>query len=167
MAIAPLESGSYLRSAAQIVQLNVSEGGVPKLPIGRVIVDELGIVGDKHRDREHHGGPERALCLYACELIEALRQEGHPIVAGGAGENVTTRGLDWSRLVRGRKLLLGAVLAEVTDWAVPCRTIAGCFDGGAFTRASQKVHPGWSRAYARVLQGGVLAVGDPITFAGE
>jgi MOSC domain-containing protein YiiM len=166
MAIAPLESATYLRSPAQILQLNVSEGGVPKLAIGRVLVDELGLVGDKHRDLEHHGGPERALCLYAVEIIEALRQEGHSIVPGGAGENITTRGLDWSRLARGRQLRLGQVLAEITDWAVPCRTIAGCFDGGVFTRSSQKVHPGWSRAYARVLRGGVLAVGDPIAFAG-
>lgn len=165
MSIAPLDSALYLRSPAEIVQLNVSAGGVPKLPIGRVMVDELGIVGDKHRDLKHHGGPERALCLYASEILEALRAEGHPIVAGGAGENITTRGLDWSRLARGRQLLLGEVIAEFTDWATPCANIAGCFEGGLFKRTSHKLQPGWSRAYARVLRGGVIAVGDRISFA--
>jgi MOSC domain-containing protein YiiM len=162
---AALAPETYLRARAEIVQLNVSEGGVPKLPIGRAIVDALGIVGDKHRDGKHHGGPDRALCLYALELIEALRSEGHPILAGSAGENITTRGLDWSRLARGRKLLLGEVIAEFTDWATPCRTIAGCFASGAFQRTSHKLHPGWSRAYARVLRGGVIAPGDRIAFA--
>jgi hypothetical protein len=47
---------TYLRAPAAIVQINVSDGGVPKLPIGRAIVDELGIVGDRHRDVKHHGG---------------------------------------------------------------------------------------------------------------
>lgn len=156
---------TYLRSPGEIAQINLSAGGVPKLPIGRAMVDELGIVGDQHRDSRHHGGPERALCLYALELIDALRSEGHSIVPGGAGENITTRGLDWSRLARGRKLLLGEVIAEFTDWATPCRTIAGCFAGEAFQRTSHQRHPGWSRAYARVLRGGVIAPGDRIAFA--
>jgi len=165
MPIAALASEVYRRSRAEIVQLNVSDGGVPKLPIGRAIVDELGIVGDKHRDRKHHGGPERALCLYALEIIDALRAEGHPIVAGGAGENISARGLDWTRLARGCQLLLGEVIAEFTDWATPCTNIAGCFQGGAFQRTSHKLHPGWSRAYARVLRGGVIRVGDRVAFA--
>jgi MOSC domain-containing protein YiiM len=164
--IAALAPQTYLGCPAEIVQINLSGGGVPKLPIGRAIVDELGIVGDRHRDLKHHGGPERALCLYALELIEALRSEGHPILPGGAGENITTRGLDWSRLARGRKLLLGEVIAEFTDWATPCRNIAGCFEGGEFKRTSHKLHPGWSRAYARVLRGGVIALGDRIALAG-
>ncbi len=162
MAIAPLQPAAYACASPEVLQINVSNGGVPKLPIGRVMVDELGIVGDKHRDLKHHGGPERALCLYAVEIIEALRAEGHPIVAGGSGENLTTRGLDWSRLARGRKLAIGEVLAEFTDWATPCANIAGCFQGGVFNRTSHKLHPGWSRAYAKVLRGGVIVVGDRV-----
>lgn len=164
MVIPPLPAAAYTCVSPEVVQINVSDGGVPKLPIGRVMVDELGIVGDKHRDLEHHGGPERALSLFPIELLEALRAEGHPIVPGGAGENLTTRGLDWSRLTRGRQIAIGEVLAEFTDWATPCRNIAGCFAGGAFKRMSQKVYPGWSRAYARVLRGGMIAAGDQIRF---
>lgn len=166
MAIPPLASAAYASASPAIVQINVSAGGVPKLPIGRVLVDELGIVGDNHRDLKHHGGPQRALCLYASEILDALRAEGHPIVPGGAGENLTTRGLDWSLLARGRQLALGEVLAEFTDWATPCQNIAGCFAGGAFKRTSQKLHPGWSRAYAKVLRGGVIAVGDRVQLVG-
>src|SRR2546422_5744398 len=33
--------------------------------------------------------------MYAMEAIEALRAEGHPIVPGAIGENLTVHGLDW------------------------------------------------------------------------
>lgn len=160
--IPPFPADVFTRSAPEVVQINVSAGGVPKLPIGRVLVDERGIVGDKHADRRHHGAPHQALSLYALELILALQAEGHPIEAGAAGENITTRGLDWAQLVPGRRLRLGGVLAELTEWATPCGTIAHCFSGGQFKRMSDKLHPGWSRAYAAVVAGGVIALGDEI-----
>ncbi len=162
-AIPPLAPDIFTRSNPQVVQINVSAGGVPKLPIGRVMVDERGIVGDKHADRRYHGAPHQALSLYALELILALQAEGHPIEAGAAGENITTRGLDWAKLVPGRRLRLGSVLAELSEWATPCGTIAHCFSDGQSKRISDKLHPGWSRAYAAVVEGGVIAPGDGIT----
>ncbi|PYM54959.1 MAG: MOSC domain-containing protein, partial [Candidatus Rokuibacteriota bacterium] len=53
--------------AGRIAQVNVSPGGVPKRPVPEARVTPLGIEGDGHRDRERHGGPERALCLFALE----------------------------------------------------------------------------------------------------
>src|SRR5206468_11979480 len=79
----------------RIVQISVSRGGVPKTTIEQAHVTALGLEGDAHRDREHHGGPERAVCLYALEAIASLRAEGHDIVPGAIGENVTVEGLDW------------------------------------------------------------------------
>ena len=52
---------------------------------------------------------------------------------------------------------------EVTSYTAPCKNIAGSFAGGGFKRISQKVHPGDSRLYARVLRPGHLAVGQPVT----
>jgi MOSC domain-containing protein YiiM len=161
--IPPLLPEAFLEGSPHVAQVNVSLGGVPKWAIAHALADEHGLVGDRHADREHHGGPRRALCLYALELILALRDEGHGIDPGSTGENITTRGLDWSRVVPGARLRIGEVMAEITDYATPCTTIARSFAGGAFKRISQKVHPGWSRAYARVLQGGRIATGDPIS----
>src|SRR5262245_50390907 len=99
--------------SGRVVQVSISAGGVPKraVPSGRVTVE--GLEGDGHRDREHHGGPERAVCLYAQELIEALQQEGHPVTPGALGENVTLAGLDWSALVPDACLLVGDVLLQI------------------------------------------------------
>ena len=75
-----------------VAQLNVSDGGVPKKPVEVAEVGDRGLVGDRQADRQHHGRPLQALCLWSVEVIDALRAEGHPIEPGLAGENVTIAG---------------------------------------------------------------------------
>lgn len=148
---------------ARILQINISPGGVPKLPVPAARVTELGLEGDQHRDMEHHGGPERALCLFALEQIRALQAEGHNVSPGAIGENLTVEGLDWERVTPGTRLELGAgVLIEVTRYTSPCFNIKKNFADGDFSRVSQKRHPGSSRVYARVLRTGSISQGDTV-----
>ena len=138
----------------KVVSINSSGGGVPKRPVLFANVNALGLEDDRHIDR-NHGGPDRAICLYSLDLIKKLRAEGHPIDIGTAGENLTVEDLDWSLMQPGVKLTVGGeVRLEVTSFTVPCKTIAASFTDGKFARISEKVHPGWSRVYARVLQPG-------------
>ena len=146
--------------SGRVVGLQRSGGGVPKLPVTEAIVGEGGMEGDWQRNRKYHGGPDRALCLYSMELIEALQGEGHPIFPGSAGENVTLAGIDWREMQPGVRLAIGGAEVELTGFAVPCRTIAGSFVDGRSVRIGEKLYPGWSRVYARVLRGGRVAVGD-------
>jgi MOSC domain-containing protein YiiM len=147
----------------RIFQLNRSGGGVPKLGVREAFVDANGLEGDRQRNLRFHGGPERALCLFPLELILELQAEGHPIFPGSAGENVTVAGLEWSRVEPGARLSLGGeALVEITSYTSPCKTIAASFAGGDFKRISQKVRPGHSRLYARVLRPGRVAVGDAV-----
>lgn len=149
--------------AGRIVQINVSPGGVPKRPVPCARVTRLGVEGDAQRDAEHHGGPERALCLFALERIEALRAEGHPIEPGTLGENVTVAGLDWATVRPGDLLRLGAdVLIQVTRFTSPCMNVQAAFLDGDYARVSEKRHPGWSRVYARVLAPGEIRPGDAV-----
>jgi MOSC domain-containing protein YiiM len=151
----------------RIVQINVSAGGVPKRPIGEARVTWLGVEGDAHRETEHHGGPDRALCIFALERIRTLQSDGHPIAPGSIGENLTVEGLDWSAVTPGSRLLLGAdVLVEVTRYTSPCGNISPFFEGGDYSRVSQKRHPGDSRVYARVLREGAIRAGDPVRLLG-
>jgi MOSC domain-containing protein YiiM len=147
----------------RIFQLNISAGGVPKLATREALVTELGLVGDEHRFPNIHGGPERALCLFSLERILALQAEGHPIFPGSVGENITVSGLDWEKILPSVRLALGdEVRVEITSYTSPCNTIPASFSDGWYQRISQKVHPGWSRVYARVLQGGRLRVGQTV-----
>ncbi|HLL71980.1 MAG TPA: MOSC domain-containing protein [Pyrinomonadaceae bacterium] len=148
---------------AYIYQLNCSNGGVPKLPVAEAELTPTGLVGDRQRYPIIHGGPQRALCLYSLEVIQALQAEGHPIYPGSIGENVTIAGLDWSRLAPGQRLALGdEVVIELTSYANPCRNIRGSFGDGKYKRVAQKHHAGESRLYARVLQTGKLAAGQRV-----
>lgn len=147
--------------------LNVSAGGVPKRPVPAAAVTESGLAGDAHSDGLHHGGPDRALSLYSLELLDALRAEGHPIAPGATGENVTVAGVDWPTMIPGVRISLGeAVVAEITSFAAPCKTIRKSFVDEHFARISARVHPGWSRVYARVLREGTLRVGDVVRVLG-
>jgi MOSC domain-containing protein YiiM len=148
--------------AGRIVQLSVSNGGVPKHAVETARVTPLGLEGDAHRNHEHHGGPARAVCLFAMEAILDLQAEGHPLVPGALGENVTIEGLDWSAVQPGTRLRLGdEVLLEITRYTTPCLNIRPAFRDGDYSRVSQKRHPGRSRVYARVVATGTVRRGDP------
>jgi MOSC domain-containing protein YiiM len=149
----------------RITGLQRSNGGVPKLPVESAAVSQSGMEGDRQRNRRFHGGPDRALCLYSQELIDALEAEGHPIVRGAVGENVTIAGLPWGRVRPGATLTIGEVEVEVTSYTAPCENIEGAFMDGRFVRISQRVHPGWSRVYVRIRRGGTLRVGDEVRLA--
>ena len=147
----------------RIFQLNSSPGGVPKFAVRQAKVASLGLVGDDHKFPDIHGGPERALCLYSLEDILHFQSEGHPIFPGSAGENVTVSGLDWKKLVPGVRLALGdEVLVEITKYTTPCNSMEDSFSDRNYSRLSQKVNPGHSRVYARVLKAGTLMVGQEV-----
>jgi len=151
----------------RIVRINVSDGGVPKLETERARVTIGGVEGDRQHDLEHHGGPERAVSVFALEIIEGLCAEGHPIGPGTAGENLTVEGLAWDRVVPGTRLVLdGGVELEVASYAAPCKTIAGSFIGGDSKRISQKLHAGESRVYCRVVREGEVRAGERVILVG-
>jgi MOSC domain-containing protein YiiM len=150
---------------ATLVSINTSKGGAPKLPLPSCAVTAKGLAGDRQRDLEYHGGPDRAVCLYSQDLIESLRAEGHPIGAGTIGENLTVAGVSWGEMVPGAKFDIGEVRVELTDYAAPCNNIAASFRDRRSGRVSQKAHPGWSRLYARVLKEGTVRVGDSVARA--
>jgi MOSC domain-containing protein YiiM len=150
-------------NGGRIFQINVSNGGVPKQPVRRAAVRHLGVEGDRQRNTQAHGGPDRAVTLFALERIQALQAEGHLIYPGSIGENLTLVGLDWDQVIPGVRLLLGKdVLLEVTTYTSPCNNLVESFSGGDYGRVSQNRQPGWSRVNARVLQEGEIKLGDPV-----
>jgi MOSC domain-containing protein YiiM len=145
----------------RLFQINRSRGGVPKTGIHTVALDFLGMEGDGHAHPGVHGGPDRAVCLYSLERILALQAEGHPVFPGALGENFTLSGLAWDKLTPGFRLRIGEqVFLEIASYTTPCSSIRPFFKEGNIARISQKYHPGWSRHYARVLQPGMVKVGD-------
>src|SRR3989442_15253116 len=123
-------------------QINVSDGGVPKLPVPEARITVQGVAGDCQRSVQYHGGGDRAVCLYSLEVIGTLRAEGHAGAPGPCGENLTLAGLERARLKPGARLRIGtaARLAAMSYTAPRKPTARRCVDGD-FRRTSQKKHP--------------------------
>lgn len=144
-------------------QISVSDGGVPKMPVLEARITAQGVEGDRQRNVKFHGGSDRAVCLFSLDLIEQLQDEGHSIEPGSSGENLTLAGLEWEQIQPGVRLSVGPdIRLEVTSYTVPCDHNARWFCDGEFKRISQKLNPGWSRVYAKVLRDGVVRPGDEV-----
>ena len=138
------------------------EGGVPKASVQTLHIVESGCIGDKQNDTKHHGGPNRAVCLFSEEVLQTLQQEGHSIFPGSVGENILINGIQWANISIGSQLHFDQVVLEITSDAPPCRPIKESFLNGTFKRISAKIEPESSRWYAKVIQAGVVAVGESV-----
>ena len=107
---------------AYIESINVNpDGGVPKHPVPAAEITQ-----------DRAGG-----VAVSSELIAALHGEGHAIVPGSVGENLTIRGLPWSRLHTGDRLTIGSGLnSRLQGTRHPVRRSPGCSPtAGSFVSA--------------------------------
>ena len=139
-----------------LVQVNVSNGGMPKLPILSARVTVAGVDGDWQKNRKYHGGPDRAICLYSEELYDYLRAKGVTAFNGMVGENFTTRGLDLQALAKGDQVRVGECVIELTEIRVPCRQLRK-WDGDLPELIVG--HSGW---VAKVIREGMVRTGDEV-----
>jgi MOSC domain-containing protein YiiM len=139
-----------------LLQLNVSPGGMPKLPVLQAQVTVEGVVGDWQNNRKYHGGPDRAICLFSTELYDRLRGLGIDLAPGAVGENFTTTGIDLQRLAKGDRLRVGECLIEITNVRVPCRNLKQ-WDGDL-----PELIVGFSGWVAKVVEEGRVRAGDGV-----
>lgn len=160
-----------------IVQINISRGGLPKLPIPDAQVHILGIDGDEHAHPHIHGGPRQALLLICSEVVESLKEQGFPLVYGALGENITTRGLDHRDFRMGQQFRLGPeVWIEITKVRAPCNQLdvygASTIQKAIYdkqVKAGDPSSPKWGMSgfYASIVRPGSIRPGDTITLMGE
>ncbi|RJU81407.1 MAG: MOSC domain-containing protein [Candidatus Poseidoniales archaeon] len=142
---------------ASILGLFVSQGGVPKLPVDSLFIEQTGCFGDKQNDLKHHGGEDKAVCLIQNSIISSLQQDGHPIKPGSTGENILIGGSEVGEISPGTIIKFNELEIEITQDAPPCKTISQSFNGGEFTLISHKKYPQFTRWYARVLKPGTVS----------
>jgi MOSC domain-containing protein YiiM len=153
-----------------VLQINVSQGGIPKREIPFGTLTPAGITGDSWRYR-FHGGPKQAVLLITVEGIEELAAQGFPLSPGALGENLTTRGLDRRALRFGQRLQVGGALIELTKMRQPCATLnvygpgvqAAMYDARVVKGDAGSPLWGLSGFYASVVQPGTVHPGDAIS----
>lgn len=141
--------------SGRVVAISVSrKKGIPKTNVPRAILRAAwGIEGDIHAGDWH-----RQVSLLALESIERMRRKGLSLRPGAFAENITTEGIELDRCSVGDRILLGGVELEVTQIGKECHSKCAIF-----FRAGDCVMPR-EGIFARVLTGGEIRVGDPMTF---
>jgi MOSC domain-containing protein YiiM len=158
-----------------VVQVNISRGGVPKLPIPEGRVTALGIEGDLHAHPAIHGGIDKALLLIASEVIDELAARGYPVHYGALGENLTIKGIDRREMRAGQRYRVGQVFIELTKLRTPCSTLDVYGDTiqreiwDKACKAGDVSSPRWGMSgfYARVVTPGPVRARDIIALVDQ
>ena len=100
----------------------IVQSGIWKFPVsGRVMVKGVNLDGDDQADRSVHGGPDKAVYVYAVEDQRWWQGEiDRALQYGEVGENLTTRGIDVSGALVGERWRIGSCLFEVSEPRFPC-----------------------------------------------
>jgi MOSC domain-containing protein YiiM len=116
-----------------------------------------GLVGDRYAEARNRRGPKYQLTLIELENIEAFREAtGLSLAVDGPRRNIVTTGVRLNELC-GLRFRVGAVLVEGLELCEPCTL----FRKRTFPEAL-RFFVGKGGLRARVLEGGVLAVGDQV-----
>ncbi len=104
-----------------------------------------GIEGDAH------AGPwNRQVSLLAGEAVDTMKAKGLELAAGAFGENIVTRGVDWSRARVGETITIGEVELEITQIGKECHSHCAIY-----TAAGDCIMPRQG-IFAKVLKGGTV-----------
>jgi len=110
-----------------------------------VLLENFGIEGDAHAGDWH-----RQVSLLAGEAVDAMKAKGLDLAPGAFGENIVTRGVDWSRARVGEKIMIGTVELQITQIGKECHSRCAIY----YT-AGDCIMPGQG-IFARVLRGGKI-----------
>ena len=119
----------------------------------------LGLDGDEQADLVVHGGPDKAVCVYAARHFASWREElGLEMTPGAFGENFTALGQDDFDVAIGDVFEVGEALVEVSQPRGPCWKLARRWGRPDLVKHVLKTRrTGW---YLRVLREGLVAAGD-------
>ena len=137
--------------APTVVSLHLNVGSrKPLVPVERVnALLEQGLEGDRHQ-RTAQG--RRTVLLVEQEVLDQVG-----LAPGAVREQVTVRGLELMKLVFGSRLRIGTAMLEVAGPCAPCERMNELKPG------MRQELEGRRGRFARVVQAGSFAVGDPIT----
>lgn len=142
------------------------ESAIRKRPTaGRVRIERLGVTGDAHGDREHHGGVDAAVHHYAFDnyalwRAELPEQAGHFKSPGFFGENLTSIGITEADVCIGDTYRLGSVTLQLSQGRQPCWKLARRSGFPGFSRLVQETgRTGW---FYRVIEAGSAEGGDEL-----
>ncbi|WP_219835567.1 MOSC domain-containing protein [Paenibacillus sp. R14(2021)] len=117
--------------------------------------------GDGQADLKHHGGKDKAVCVYSYEHYPFWEKElGRPLAYGAFGENLTVCGLLESEICIGDVYQLGSAIVQVSQPRQPCFKLAARYESPKMPVKVQET--GFTGFYFRVLQQGKVEYTDKL-----
>ncbi len=144
----------------RVFSINLSKiKGVSKLPVDKALL----IKGFGLQEDAHAGNELRQVSLLAIESIRGqkkcskIKEDGFALKAGDFAENITTEGIDMASLKINDKLKIGSkAVLEISKIGKECHKYCAIY-----YKIGDCIMPR-EGIFARVLEGGEIAVGDSI-----
>ncbi len=128
---------------------------------GPVMLRRGNLDGDRQADLRVHGGVERAVLIYGAGHYPLwLAELGRPLAYGSFGENFTISGFDEASANLGDIYSVGAAVIQLTEVRGPCYKLQ--YRTGVPDMIERVLANGRGGVYARVLQEGLVQVGDQV-----
>jgi len=143
---------------------DVRSGIDKRLVTGPHAVGPLGLAGDEQADLRVHGGPDKAVHVYAWSHYGFWRERWpqNPLLdrPGAFGENFSVEGMDEHTVCLGDEWRVGTARLVVAQGRQPCFKLNLRFGVADMAQQVQNsLRAGW---YLRVLEPGRVTAGDAI-----
>lgn len=134
----------------------ITTGLFKKATIESVFLNKTNVQGDGQADLVHHGGEDKAVCVYPfehyCYWEDTLNQK---LEFGAFGENITVIGMTERDVCIGDVFQIGEAVVQISQPRQPCYKLAARYDRKELPVMVQTT--GFTGYYFRVLTEGLVA----------
>ena len=135
--------------------------GICKKPLRTAHLGKTGFDGDGVGDRQHHGGPDKAVCAYGIDYYPYWEQLLNAVLPPAPfGENLSISNLDEVTQCIGDIFQIGTAVVQISQPRQPCVTLATRF--GRSDMVKLVVNSGRTGYYFRVLEEGIVEAGNAL-----
>jgi MOSC domain-containing protein YiiM len=140
-----------MRIEFKVESVNISKKkGVQKHAVEEIeLIVDLGIKGDAHAGKWH-----RQVSFLAGEGVDKMKAKGLELQPGAFGENVVTRGFDWSQAKVGGKIYVNDLILEITQIGKECHDHCAIYEA-----AGECIMP-TQGIFVKVIKGGRIRAQD-------
>ncbi len=128
---------------------------------GAAFLGRINLEGDGQADLVHHGGVDKAVCVYPAEHYTYWQQElGCRLPEAAFGENFSVGGMEESAVHIGDVFQVGKAVVQISQPREPCYKPAARLGIKELPQLIRKT--GYSGYYLRVLEEGTVKPGDKL-----
>jgi MOSC domain-containing protein YiiM len=158
-----IKSLNIVRPKPELFQGKEFLTGMCKQPVsGAVFLSKQGFEGDGVGDLRHHGGEDKAVCVYSIDHYPYWGATLNITMPSAAfGENLSVEGLREGDVCIGDVYRIGTAVVQVSQPRQPCGTLAARY--GRNDLVTFVVDSGRTGFYFRVLTEGLVQAGEVVS----